>query len=322
MGNGQPAAGCETRSWSGIDESSCTGGAPVKRIYVIGTADTKGEELSYLAERIASLGAAPVLVDVGPPVAVGLASAYHLPFCSDGGRQHFAIDQHTITHEPYGEALAAAPQAGERQHVGEVTATLRDVLADGQARLGVGIETALERLQLPFRIELAEDTRIGGPSAGMMVAVTVYDMLSEENLLAGRTVVGTGTLDPEGRVVTWTINRPDAGNKLRVQTCRELTDALQRFRLDPQLRAAVLTGAGDRFFCIGGEHEPVSGLDYSQVLPILDVYQAIDTIANWCHAEVTVSITCEQGPAAFKALSTENCGMSSPIDMHSLVWPC
>lgn len=82
----------------------------------------------------------------------------------------------------------------------------------------------------------------------------------------------------DGPVLTVTINRPDAGNKFRHRTCLELLDALQRFRLDPQLRAAVLTGAGDKFFCIGGEHEPVTSLDQSQVLPIVDVYQAIDTI--------------------------------------------
>lgn len=81
-----------------------------------------------------------------------------------------------------------------------------------------------------------------------------------------------------GPVLTLTINRPDAGNKFRHQTCLELFDALQRFRLDPELRAAVLTGAGEKFFCIGGEHDPVTSLDQSQVLPIIDVYQAIDTI--------------------------------------------
>lgn len=37
----------------------------MKRIYVVGTADTKGEELDYLAAQIAALGAAPVRVDVG-----------------------------------------------------------------------------------------------------------------------------------------------------------------------------------------------------------------------------------------------------------------
>lgn len=83
-----------------------------------------------------------------------------------------------------------------------------------------------------------------------------------------------------GPVLTITINRPAAGNKLRQQTCLELFDALQKFRLDRELRAAVLTGAGDKFFCIGGEHDPVTSLDQSEVLPIIDIYQAIDTIAK------------------------------------------
>lgn len=37
----------------------------MKRIYVVGTADTKGEELGYLAGRIASAGGTPLIVDIG-----------------------------------------------------------------------------------------------------------------------------------------------------------------------------------------------------------------------------------------------------------------
>ncbi len=37
----------------------------MKRVYVVGTADTKGEELAYVAERVAAAGGAPLLVDVG-----------------------------------------------------------------------------------------------------------------------------------------------------------------------------------------------------------------------------------------------------------------
>ncbi|MEO3825771.1 enoyl-CoA hydratase-related protein [Actinomadura sp. B10D3] len=82
----------------------------------------------------------------------------------------------------------------------------------------------------------------------------------------------------DGPVLEIGIDRPDKGNKLRHQTCLELFDALQRLRLDPGLRAAVLTGTGEKFFCIGGEHDEATSLDQSQVLPIVDVYQAIDTI--------------------------------------------
>jgi naphthoate synthase len=82
----------------------------------------------------------------------------------------------------------------------------------------------------------------------------------------------------EAGVATITLNRPDAGNKFRRETCLELADALRAFREDPAARVGVLTGAGDKFFCIGGEHDPMKSLDYSQVLPIVDVYQLIDSI--------------------------------------------
>ena len=95
-------------------------------------------------------------------------------------------------------------------------------------------------------------------------------MSTPEDLLVSR----------EGAVLTIAINRPEAGNKFRHQTCLELFSALQQFRLDPELRVAILTGTGEKFFCIGGEHDPVTSLDQSQVLPIIDVYQAIDTITK------------------------------------------
>lgn len=69
----------------------------------------------------------------------------------------------------------------------------------GPPGLGILIETVADELDLPFDLALA-DTRIGGPSAGLMIALTVYDLLDEEDLLDDRTVYGTGSLDAEGRV--------------------------------------------------------------------------------------------------------------------------
>jgi naphthoate synthase len=84
----------------------------------------------------------------------------------------------------------------------------------------------------------------------------------------------------EDGVATITINRPDNGNMLRKQTTLELADALRRLREDPTLTVGILTGAGDRFFCIGGEHEEVEGYDYAAVLPVVDVYELLDTISK------------------------------------------
>ena len=75
-----------------------------------------------------------------------------------------------------------------------------------------------------------------------------------------------------------TINRPERANKLRFQTARELLDAFRDVRADPQVDVAVLTGAGEKFFCIGGEHDELTSLDYSQVMPVIDLYEFIDTM--------------------------------------------
>src|SRR3954454_903163 len=86
------------------------------------------------------------------------------------------------------------------------------------------------------------------------------------------------TVAVEDGVAVITINRPDRANKLRFQTARELLDALRDVRADPQVDVAVLTGAGEKFFCIGGEHDELTSLDYSQVMPVIDLYEFIDTM--------------------------------------------
>jgi naphthoate synthase len=74
------------------------------------------------------------------------------------------------------------------------------------------------------------------------------------------------------------INRPEQANKLRFQTAKELLNAFREVREDPAIDVAVLTGTGDKFFCIGGEHEELTALDYSNVMPVIDLYEFIDTM--------------------------------------------
>ena len=56
-----------------------------------------------------------------------------------------------------------------------------------------------------------------------------------------------------GGTLALTIDRPDAGNAINSEVSAALEDALGRADHDPQLRAVVLTGMGDRFFCAGGD---------------------------------------------------------------------
>ena len=56
--------------------------------------------------------------------------------------------------------------------------------------------------------------------------------------------------DRRGPVLQVTLDRPKA-NAIDVATSRELGEVFVGFRDDPELRIAVITGAGDKFFCPG-----------------------------------------------------------------------
>jgi 2-ketocyclohexanecarboxyl-CoA hydrolase len=54
-------------------------------------------------------------------------------------------------------------------------------------------------------------------------------------------------------VATITINRPDVHNAFRAETCEELLDAFKQAACDDAIGVIVLTGAGDKAFCTGGD---------------------------------------------------------------------
>jgi PDZ domain-containing protein len=98
------------------------------------------------------------------------------------------------------------PQETIRLHVRRDNAE-RDVLfvlgespdEPGRARAGIVVMTHLYEYELPKKVDIT--TRdIGGPSAGLMLALGVYSALSETDVTHGHTVAGTGTISSEGRV--------------------------------------------------------------------------------------------------------------------------
>lgn len=59
--------------------------------------------------------------------------------------------------------------------------------------------------------------------------------------------------DTDDGVATITINRPEKMNAFRATTCRELLEAFDAAWQDRTIGAIILTGAGDRAFCTGGD---------------------------------------------------------------------
>ena len=57
----------------------------------------------------------------------------------------------------------------------------------------------------------------------------------------------------EDGIAKITINRPEVHNAFRPQTLIEVSDALTRAREDERVGVIILTGAGDKAFCSGGD---------------------------------------------------------------------
>ena len=69
----------------------------------------------------------------------------------------------------------------------------------GRPMVGFVPETYNRSLELPFDIEI-ETHGMGGPSAGVMYTLTLIDLLTEEDLVGGNIIAGTGTISADGSV--------------------------------------------------------------------------------------------------------------------------
>jgi naphthoate synthase len=85
--------------------------------------------------------------------------------------------------------------------------------------------------------------------------------------------------EEDGPIGTITLNRPHDGNMFTPLMCHEIRDCINAIRRETRTRVIVLTGAGDKFFCIGGRKEGMEDTQlYAGVLPTLDMYESIDRL--------------------------------------------
>lgn len=83
----------------------------------------------------------------------------------------------------------------------EKSATLPlKTFAQDDTKVGVGIGLVDDK-EIDVNPEVTVETSdIGGPSAGLMFSLEIYNQLIEEDLTRGYRIAGTGTLDSEGKV--------------------------------------------------------------------------------------------------------------------------
>ncbi|HWH97724.1 MAG TPA: S16 family serine protease [Pseudolysinimonas sp.] len=89
-------------------------------------------------------------------------------------------------------------ELGIRRGVEELTITLAPVASEDDGSPVIGVYAAPEYdFPLEVRIQLEN---VGGPSAGMMFALGIYDKLTPGELTGGEHIAGTGEIDGTGRV--------------------------------------------------------------------------------------------------------------------------
>ncbi len=94
-------------------------------------------------------------------------------------------------HEP-GDTFPVVVRRDDR----EQTLTARTGESEGRTVIGVGL-----RIDYDLPVDVTLNTgNVGGPSAGLMFSLAIYDVLTPGALTGGKDVAGTGTMDDDGSV--------------------------------------------------------------------------------------------------------------------------
>lgn len=162
---------------------------------------TDSQDNARAAGLLAAGVAVPRWVTVGQVSKDG-AAAGHLR----AGDRLLSVDGHPVATTPQLLRLMSRVRPGQkvsiaiRRRATDRTFVLKTREAkDGTHRALIGILPA-QRVKIPFPVTFNLSDRIGGPSAGLMFAITVYDLLTKGSLTHGQEIAGTGEIDPEGHV--------------------------------------------------------------------------------------------------------------------------
>jgi Lon-like protease len=118
-----------------------------------------------------------------------------------------AVDGHPVTLASDVTEATARARAGDQVTLDvrrgdarrSVRVRLGKVKALGRPGLGVALRTLDLEVQLPTPVHVDQGS-IAGPSAGLMLALTIYDLADPADVARGRTIAGTGTIDFAGDV--------------------------------------------------------------------------------------------------------------------------
>lgn len=112
--------------------------------------------------------------------------------------KHKPGEKVTFTIVPAKEQAAAEKENKTATETQDVTITTKESDDELEKRAIVGITAGTDHT-FPFTIDI-KLADVGGPSAGLMFSLGIYDKLTPGSLTGGKFVAGTGTIDDDGKV--------------------------------------------------------------------------------------------------------------------------
>jgi PDZ domain-containing protein len=137
------------------------------------------------------------------------------------------------------------------------TANLKTGPVQGREGAAIGVEITIDT-DAPFQVKI-DLPDIGGPSAGLMFALGILDMLGPENLTGGKFIAGTGTIDAFGNV------GPIGGIPLKMLGA---------------VRAGATVFLSPAANCAEAKAHKPGGLQLIKVTTLNDAVQALDTLRS------------------------------------------
>ena len=149
-----------------------------------------------------------------------------------------------------------------------VRVTPREV--DGAKRIGVLLGV---RYTFPFDVRVTIGDNIGGPSAGLMMSLAVYDTLTPGSLTGGGRVAGSGEIDEAGNVI------PIGGVQQKIAGARD---------------------TGSELFLVPADNcDSIAGVDPGdmRLVRVATLTEALDAIDAWVEDPDADLPTCEDDAA-------------------------
>lgn len=126
-------------------------------------------------------------------------------------------------------------------------------------------------------------------------------------------------LDIKQSIAFITINRPDKLNALDIQTIDELGSATHEIKADPAVKAAIITGAGEKAFVAGADIKELSTLNMNEAIEVARKGQDVFLQIEKCPKPVLALVNgfalgggCELAMACHFRIASENAKFGQP----------